>query len=712
MQVDGAEAPRRLLQDELLVAPRAGEVGPRREGVEEAVAEQPFAELADVRREERRVRPPVGGAQAEDCLRRYAVAAVHRGEGLHVDAPVRRLGHPRQGYGVFADVVAEQLVAVVAVDDGAGDPGDPVVGHRGREVGAGMGAVVAVEVFGQGVGQARDEVIHRQPFLPERQRDLAGAWAIGGGLAVVVLGDRGEADPRLGHEARDQARVQAAAEVERLGLGQRGEGCRGFVHLVGDDRRRAARVHDVGLGGVGGGPQGFEVERSGAPAQQARRRHQADVAQVGAVAPGLAEGEGLGDRLPVLLAPDPGPQRGAFDLGSEGELLAVAGPEHREVGERIGDEADRAVAPVDHQDHVMAVEIRQRARAVGEVAVEGGAGGRVRSRLQGLAVGEKSVDEAGNLAVVGVAPGVPGHPVERHQARAAARAVGPHRRETVASCEPVAEPVESGVDAAGSGDECADDACHSGSPRLRSCKDQDDARWLPGVQPRTSGTGRLALPACVADDFLTATGAPVSCVFKNLSACGGRVRATPEFRDGLMGLDDFIALLKAAHERLAQEKLRRFARHVPFGDLVSERDANARRYGFGEGTTMYDSALVLGEVRVGRHTWIGPHTILDGSGGLVIGDHVSVSAGVQIYSHDTVARSTSQGTAPVATAPTTIGDGVYIGPNTIIQKGVTIGDGAVIGAMSLVNRDVPPGGRAWGCPARLQPPASANPEIG
>lgn len=179
-----------------------------------------------------------------------------------------------------------------------------------------------------------------------------------------------------------------------------------------------------------------------------------------------------------------------------------------------------------------------------------------------------------------------------------------------------------------------------------------------------------------------------------------------------MGLDDFIALLKAAHERLAQEKLRRFARHVPFGDLVSERDANARRYGFGEGTTMYDSALVLGEVRVGRHTWIGPHTILDGSGGLAIGDHVSVSAGVQIYSHDTVARSTSLGAAPVATAPTTIGDGVYIGPNTIIQKGVTIGDGAVIGAMSLVNRDVPPGGRAWGCPARLQPPGCANPEIG
>lgn len=41
--------------------------------------------------------------------------------------------------------------------------------------------------------------------------------------------------------------------------------------------------------------------------------------------------------------------------------------------------------------------------------------------------------------------------------------------------------------------------------------------------------------------------------------------------------------------------------------------------------------------------------------------------------------------------PTKIGDGVYIGPNPIIQMGVSTGDGVIIGAMSLVNRDVPAG---------------------
>ena len=35
--------------------------------------------------------------------------------------------------------------------------------------------------------------------------------------------------------------------------------------------------------------------------------------------------------------------------------------------------------------------------------------------------------------------------------------------------------------------------------------------------------------------------------------------------------------------------------------------------------------------------------------------------------------------------PTTIGNGVYIGPGAIIQMGVNIGDRAVISALSLVN---------------------------
>jgi len=118
---------------------------------------------------------------------------------------------------------------------------------------------------------------------------------------------------------------------------------------------------------------------------------------------------------------------------------------------------------------------------------------------------------------------------------------------------------------------------------------------------------------------------------------------------------------------------------------------------------MYDNVLVLGDVKVGRNTWIGPGCILDGSGrGLEIGDWCSISAGVQIYTHHTVNRSISLGARPIEYAPTKIGNGVYIGPNAVIQMGVTIGDKAIVGANSFVNRDIPANAKAFGSPARIR----------
>ncbi len=120
-----------------------------------------------------------------------------------------------------------------------------------------------------------------------------------------------------------------------------------------------------------------------------------------------------------------------------------------------------------------------------------------------------------------------------------------------------------------------------------------------------------------------------------------------------------IDKLRALQAKLQQDKLAEFKRRVSLGDLVTDRWQNAREYGFGEGTSCYDNVLVLGDVRVGKNSWIGPNCILDGSGGpLVIGDYCSISAGVQIYTHDTVAwstswarRSTPRRPPPSATAP-------------------------------------------------------------
>lgn len=161
-------------------------------------------------------------------------------------------------------------------------------------------------------------------------------------------------------------------------------------------------------------------------------------------------------------------------------------------------------------------------------------------------------------------------------------------------------------------------------------------------------------------------------------------------------LEQLRALFRARRDEVDAQ----YRRTLPFGDYVSDRWEKARMLGFGEGASIYDSAHVFGKVSVGRNTWIGPFTILDGSGGLTIGDSCSISAGVQIYSHDTIDWATSGRTADYAYAPTRIGSNCYLGPNTVVAKGVTVGDGAVVGANSLVLSDVPAGSRVFGSPAK------------
>ena len=108
-----------------------------------------------------------------------------------------------------------------------------------------------------------------------------------------------------------------------------------------------------------------------------------------------------------------------------------------------------------------------------------------------------------------------------------------------------------------------------------------------------------------------------------------------------------------------------YNRSHSFGDYFTDRQKRAEKEGFGEGSTVYDNVLIIGDVKVGKNTWIGPNVILDGSGGLEIGDYCSISAGVQIYSHNTVQWSNSLGNEKINKSKTIIGNGVYIGPNSI-----------------------------------------------
>jgi acetyltransferase-like isoleucine patch superfamily enzyme len=166
-------------------------------------------------------------------------------------------------------------------------------------------------------------------------------------------------------------------------------------------------------------------------------------------------------------------------------------------------------------------------------------------------------------------------------------------------------------------------------------------------------------------------------------------------------IDRLLDALRQVWRERQADVAARHDRTLPFGDYIVDRWEKARILGFGEGASVYDSALVIGKVEVGPRTWIGPFTVLDGSGHLIIGANCSISAGVQIYTHDTVAWAISGGTAAYEKAPTTIGDNCYIGPNCVIAKGVEIGDGCVIGAGSIVLQSIPAGSKAAGVPCRL-----------
>jgi acetyltransferase-like isoleucine patch superfamily enzyme len=156
-------------------------------------------------------------------------------------------------------------------------------------------------------------------------------------------------------------------------------------------------------------------------------------------------------------------------------------------------------------------------------------------------------------------------------------------------------------------------------------------------------------------------------------------------------------LLTALRKRMKAK----FNRHVPIGDLLYDRWELANDYGFGEGTSVYDECLILGDVQVGRHCWIGPYTILDGNQApLRIGDYVDLGAGTHIYTHNTIERALTGHRAQVFKKPTTIGNCCFIAPNVTIAPGTVIADHCFVAAGSYVEGSFPSFSYIAGSPAK------------
>lgn len=159
--------------------------------------------------------------------------------------------------------------------------------------------------------------------------------------------------------------------------------------------------------------------------------------------------------------------------------------------------------------------------------------------------------------------------------------------------------------------------------------------------------------------------------------------------------------LRQLYKILTEQMKQKWNRDLPLEELLFDRWERAKHLGFGEGASIYHNSYVYGDVKVGKHTWVGPFTLLDGSGGLKIGDYCSICSGVQIYTHDTVKWALSGGKAKYEKAPVKIGNYCYMGSQTVIIKGAIIGDHSVIGACSFVNKEIPAYSIAAGSPAKV-----------
>jgi acetyltransferase-like isoleucine patch superfamily enzyme len=104
------------------------------------------------------------------------------------------------------------------------------------------------------------------------------------------------------------------------------------------------------------------------------------------------------------------------------------------------------------------------------------------------------------------------------------------------------------------------------------------------------------------------------------------------------------------------------------------------------------------KVSIGKGTVINQGCLLYTTGGLVIGENVSISSGVWLV---TGTHDINDPQFVDLYKPIVIGDHVWIGMRATILAGITIGEGAVVMAGAVVTHDVPPYAIVGGIPARV-----------
>lgn len=117
-----------------------------------------------------------------------------------------------------------------------------------------------------------------------------------------------------------------------------------------------------------------------------------------------------------------------------------------------------------------------------------------------------------------------------------------------------------------------------------------------------------------------------------------------------------------------------------------------------------------GNITLGKSCTVNPYCLIQGNGGVEIGDNTLIASHVCMYSANHRFNNKNR---PIRAQGETrlgirVGADVWIGGGAIILDGVTIGNGSVIAAGAVVNRDVPSGVVVAGVPGRSIGTRGAN----
>ncbi|WP_322403772.1 hypothetical protein [Massilia luteola] len=127
---------------------------------------------------------------------------------------------------------------------------------------------------------------------------------------------------------------------------------------------------------------------------------------------------------------------------------------------------------------------------------------------------------------------------------------------------------------------------------------------------------------------------------------------------------------------------------------------NGGNVAVGDWTSIHDRSLVLSTVgvQIGQHGWFGQHCILDGSGGLTIGNGVRVGMYSQIWSH-VAAGEQIEGCTLYGERPVVLEDDVWLVGSCIVASGVTLGKKLVALIASNITKSWPANSVLAGSPA-------------